>query len=251
MITTCILLAAFQSVSQMGDAAPPPPPHVVGPDGGTIADGDARAQERRRAAGHMADFNALANIFFSTPVGPAYPPGHVPNFNINAAAPFNPANMLAMMQVPANVSAVPAPMPPPLPAPRRPPTNDMRTAAAAAATGAASTTAGRPSTNTVHTAAAGNGRPAAAAPPPPAPAAPVAHQQRHQQNMMQNAAAREKKVDKTYRRNYGAYCRFVEEQGLATKAPYITTDGVNLYFSEVVSKETNKPETAGRRLGRR
>ena len=40
---TCMLLAAFQFVLQMGDAAPPPPPHVFGPDGGTIADGDAHA----------------------------------------------------------------------------------------------------------------------------------------------------------------------------------------------------------------
>ena len=251
---TCILLAAFQSVLQMGDAAPPPPPHVVGPDGGTIADGDAQAQERRRAAGHINSINAAARNLFGIPVGPAYPPGYVPNFNINAAAPFNPANYLALMQGPpigshrpANVPAVHAPIPPPpVPAPRRPPTNSMRTAAAAA--GSASNTAGRPSTNTIRTGAAGNGRPAAAAVGvPPAPAAPTA-QQRHQQNMMENAAAMEKKVDKTYRSNYRSYCKFVEEQGLATEAPYITVDGVNLYFSEVVSKETFKPETAGRRL---
>ena len=251
---TCVLLAAFQSVLQMGDAAPPPPPHVVGPDGGTIADGDAQAQERRQAAGHINGINAAARNFFDTPVGPAYPPGYVPNFNINAAAPFNPANYLALMRGPpvglrrpANIPAVPAPIPPPVPAPRRPPTNSMRTAAAAA--GAASNTTGRPSTNTARrTAAAGNGRPAAAAiAAPPAPAAPTA-QQRHQQNMMENAAAMEKKVDKTYRSNYRSYCKFVKEQGLATEAPYITVDGVNLYFSEVVSKETFKPETAGRRL---
>ena len=243
------ILAALQSISQMGDAAPP---HVVGPDGGTIADGDAQARERRRAVDHINGINAAGNEFFGTPVGPAFPTGYVPNFDVGAAAPFNPANYFALMQGqtiglrrPANVPAVPAPMPPPVPAPR-PPVNNMGTPAAAA--GATSDTTGRPSTNTVRVAADRNSRPAAAAvAAPPAPAAPTA-QQRHQQNMLENAAAMEKKVDKTYRSNYRVYCKFVEEQGLATKAPYISVDGVNLFFSEVVSKETCKPETAGRRL---
>ena len=39
--------------------------------------------------------------------------------------------------------------------------------------------------------------------------------------MMENAAAMEKKVDKTYRSNYRSYCKFVEEQGLATEAPSV------------------------------
>ena len=63
----------------MGDAAPPPPPHVVGPDGGTIADGDAQAREqareRRRAEANAVAFNAAADEFFAAPAGPAFPPG--------------------------------------------------------------------------------------------------------------------------------------------------------------------------------
>ena len=87
------ILAALQSISQMGDAAPP---HVVGPDGGTIADGDAQARERRRAVDHINGINAAGNEFFGTPVGPAFPTGYVPNFDVGAAAPFNPANYFAL-----------------------------------------------------------------------------------------------------------------------------------------------------------
>ena len=111
----------FQIAPPMDNAAPPPPPpaHVVGADGGTIADGDARARAdsraRERAVAGLAAVNNAAADFFAAPVGPAFPPGHVPNFNAAAAPLFNPGNMLAMMQAMPPLG-VHVPMPP-LPAP--------------------------------------------------------------------------------------------------------------------------------------
>ena len=192
----------------MDNAAPPPPPpaHVVGADGGTIADGDARARAdsraRERAVAGLAAVNNAAADFFAAPVGPAFPPGHVPNFNAAAAPLFDPGNMLAMMQAMPPLS-VHVPMPP-LPAPPQPPANTIAPAAAAANT-----------TNNTR-------RPPAAA----AAAAPTT-QQRHQQAMRANAQTIEKAADKTYRGEYNRYVEFVKKEFKVTEEPFIIADAIN------------------------
>jgi len=45
--------------------------------------------------------------------------------------------------------------------------------------------------------------------------------------MEENAAAMEKKVVKTYRSDYRKYCKFMEKDGMATKAPCITANGAS------------------------
>jgi hypothetical protein len=66
--------------------------------------------------------------------------------------------------------------------------------------------------------------------------------------MRENADTIEKSADKTYRGDYNRYVEFVKREGIATEAPFISADGVNLYFAEVVAKSVVKPVTAGRRL---
>ena len=247
------------AASASASAAPSvqrPPSHVVGPDGGTVVNGDVGAQNTRRDIASLNTFNEAANTFFGAPVGPAFPPGYSPQFVVGARPP----NVVLPSLAVANVVQPRLPPPPRAPAanthaaPAHSRGSNTTVAASGTATGTSTSTSRTgvtTGTSTGITTGTSTGTTAAtstSAAPGRALLTREEMQLRADAAMRRNMDDREKKAAAAYRSNYKSYCKFAAKEGIAREPPFITPEGVELYFSEVISKQTVLPTTAQRRL---